>query len=660
MKFLRALSFPLVVLCLLACAATSAFAADWKPVDPAELALKTPTVEKEADAEALFWEVRVDDSDPYELSLRNYIRIKVFNERGRESQSKVDLPYLGFNKIKDIAARVIKPDGTIIELKKEDIFDRTIVKLSGLKVKVKSFALPGIEPGAIIEYRWREVQPNASANRLRLQFQREIPVQSVAYFLKPYMGMQYKPFNMGEAKFVKDKDGFYKMSLSNVPAFREESRMPPENSVRAWVFLYYNEGQKIEPDKYWKELGKLIYEGSKDEMKANDDVKAAVAGIIGDAKTPEEKLQRIYDFCRTKIKNVNDDAVTLTEEERNKFKENKSAADTLKRGIGTGSNIDLLFAALAKAAGFDARLALSGNRDDMFFSRDFANASFLGASFIAVRVGEEWRFFSPAELYTPFGMLGWPEEGQETLITDSKEPFWVTTAVTAAEKSREKRTGKFRLHEDGTLEGDVRIEYTGHLSAEKKEYNDDDSPSQREDTLRARITAQMSTAEISEIQIENVTDPVKPFVYSFHVRVPGYAQRTGKRLFLQPAFFQRGVGPLFTTSSRQHRIYFHYPWSEEDEVSIELPAGYALDNPDAPAPFSSGALSQYNVKIWTTKDQRTLVYKRTFFFGGGDNTVNNLIYEPAGYNAIKAYFDALHKQDSHTITLKQGMGVAAN
>ena len=55
------------------------------------------------------------------------------------------------------------------------------------------------------------------------------------------------------------------------------------------------------------------------------------------------------------------------------------------------------------------------------------------------------------------------------------------------------------------------------------------------------IKAQMSTAELSDIRIENVTDPVKPFIYAFHVKVPGYAQRTGKRLFLQPAFFQRGL-----------------------------------------------------------------------------------------------------------------------
>ena len=86
MKFPRSLFLvPLFLFCLIALAAMPALAQDWKPVDPADLALKAPVVEKDADAEAIFWEVRVDDSNPYELSLKNYIRIKVFNERGRES-----------------------------------------------------------------------------------------------------------------------------------------------------------------------------------------------------------------------------------------------------------------------------------------------------------------------------------------------------------------------------------------------------------------------------------------------------------------------------------------------------------------------------------------------------------------------------------------------
>src|ERR1043166_907148 len=83
-------------------------AEDWKPVDPAHLALKAPVVEKDADAEAIFWEVRINDAAE-DLVFSHYIRIKVFTERGKESQSKIDIPYgslgSGEVRIRDIAAR---------------------------------------------------------------------------------------------------------------------------------------------------------------------------------------------------------------------------------------------------------------------------------------------------------------------------------------------------------------------------------------------------------------------------------------------------------------------------------------------------------------------------------------------------------------------------
>jgi len=649
-------SLILSVVCLGMFLSVSVFAGDeWRAVAPGDLILKTPVVEKDADAEAIFWEVRVDDSLAGELSLKNYIRVKIFTERGKESHSKVDLPYLDPARIKDIAARVIKADGTIVELKKDDVFERTLVKANGVKVKAKSFALPGVEPGSIVEYRWREVHPGGTANRLRLQFQRDIPIQTVSYFLKPYRGMQYLPFRIGQTKFVDDKDGFSRLTMTNMPAFHQEPRMPPEDQVRSWVFLHYTDATKVDTAKYWKDMGKALFEVSKDEMKVSDEVKAAIAGIVGDATTPEEKLRRIYDFCRIKIKNINDDASGLSEDEKKKLKPNKSPGETLKKGMGTGTNIDMLFAALAKAAGFDARLALSGNRDDLFFDRSLANVSFLGSSFIAVRVGEEWQYFSPAELYTAFGMLGWREESQETLITDPKEPIWTTTLPSPPEKSLAKRRAKLRLLEDGTLEGDVYIEYTGHLGFERKEYDDDDSPAQREETLRDSVKARMSTAEVSNIKIENVTDPIKPFVYSYHIRVPGYAQRTGKRIFLQPGFFEHGRGPLFSGSERKHAVYFHYPWLEEDEVSIDLPAGYSLDNADTPLPITAGEVAEYRPKISVSTDGKLLVYKRRFLFGGG----GNILFPVKNYAPIKTLFDQINKADNHTITLKQVASTAS-
>ncbi|GAC1446696.1 MAG: hypothetical protein NVSMB56_07830 [Pyrinomonadaceae bacterium] len=629
---------------------------NWKPVDPAELALKTPVVEKDADAEAIFWEVRVldevDGGIPHTV-LNHYIRIKIFTDRGRESQTRIDIPFLNNTRIKDIAARTVKPDGTIIELKKEDVFERDIVRLNKRKIKAKSFAMPGIEPGAIIEYRWKEIRSDDLVSYERFEFSRDIPVQTVKYYIKPLSlpnfpyGMRAQMFHTSNTPFSKEKDGYNGMTVTNVPAFREEPHMPPEYSVRPWMLVYYTEDNKAEPSKYWKDFGKKIYGEYKGSMKINDDVRQTAASITAGAATADEKLRKLHEFCRAKIKNANSATSGLSREERVSFKESKNPAETLKRGIGTGKDISLLFAALATAAGFEARVVRLSDRSDIFFDQLFADSYFLRVYDIAVRENEndKWRVIDPGSRYVPYGMLLWQEEGNQALVSDPKEPVFIQTPLSPPEKTRKKRTANLKLSEDGTLEGVVRVEYTGHFSIEKKYENEAESPSQREETLKNSVRAQMSTAELSDIRIENVTDPDKPFAYQYHVRVPGFAERTGKRLFLQPSFFQRGVAPLFPNSQRKYNVYFHFPWSEEDSVEIELPAGFALDNADAPAPFKVGDVVSYSVRMGITEDGHTLIYKRNFLFKGILVAVQN-------YTAVKQIFDVLHKADNHTITLK--------
>ena len=640
-------------ICFLLAAVPALAGDDWRPIDPGHLAMKQPVVEKDADAEAIFWEVRINDAGE-DLVFSHYIRIKVFTERGKESQSKIDITFSGRNRIIDIAGRTIKPDGSIVELKKDAIFERTIVKVGGFKVKAKTFVMPSVEPGVIIEYRWKEVRPNQMANNVRLQFQRDIPVQYVKYYLKPAqmevgfssLGMSYQTFNGDASPPVKEKDGFYTTSMTNVPAMHEEPRMPPENQVKTWMLLFYSRDKPLPPQQYWPKLGKDLYEVVKGGLKVNDDIKKAAAAAIGDATTPEQKLQRLYDFCRTKIKNTSSVTSGLTDAEREKLKKNDTAADTLKRGMGTGGDVDQLFAALATAAGFEARPAILSDRSDVFFDKNFTSSYFLRAVDVAVKVGSEWRFFEPGTPYIPFGMIRWQQEAIPALILDPKEAAFVQTPVTRAEKTVQKRIGTLKLSEDGTLEGDVRMEYTGHLAVEKKQQNDDDSPSQREETLRDMIKARMSTAELSNITIENVTDSDKPFVYAFHVRVPGYTQRTGKRLFLQPSFFQKGIGAMFPASTRKLSIYFHYAWKEEDDITIELPAGFALDNPDVPAPLKAGEVVDYKVWMGVTKKGDELQFKRAFSF-------NALLFPVSSYAPLKKVFDDLHESDNHTITLKQ-------
>lgn len=648
----RTILFIVVIGLLLASTGTSwssvsAGGEEWRPVDAAHLALKAPVVEPNADAEAIFWDIRIDDGGANDLVLSHYVSIKIFTERGRDKHSKVDIPYAGRVKIKDVAARTIKPDGSIVELAKEDIVEKVIVKVSGLKLRTKTFAFQGIEPGAIIEYKWKEVISNASADDMRLQFQRDIPVQAVTYRIKPAgkSNFNIRNYNMPRISFQKQKDGFQVATVKNMPAFREEPMMPPEDSVRSWAMVQYVNLLNLMGA--YPFLAAQVYWGSEPFMKVDKEIKQKASEIIAGITDQDEQLNKILDFCRTKIKNT-DDKDAFTEEQLEKLKDNKKPADTLKRGVGSSVDISLLFAALANAAGFDARIALLPDRGRRFFDRNVIIAGALRPEAIAVRQGENWKFYDLVSRYITPGMLRWQQEGVDGMIADSS-PEWIKTPMTPPEKSKEKRIANLKLDENGTLEGDVTIEYTGHLGIERKLLNDEDSPVQREENLKEATKARLGSAELTSIVIENVADPAKPFIYRYHVRVPGYAQRTGKRMFVQPGFFHKGIEAMFSAGTRKFPIYFHFPWSEEDDITLTLPNGYALENADRPAPISAGPVSRHEVKLGVTNDQRTLQYNRLFYFGARDS----ILFPVETYQTIKRLFDEINRADNHMITLKQ-------
>ena len=72
-------------------------------------------------------------------------------------------------------------------------------------------------------------------------------------------------------------------------------------------------------------MGSIFYDNTKSLIKPNDDVKRAPRGVIGDAATPDEKLEPLYTFVRTKIKNIYDDA-SMSAEEIAKAKTNNRPA----------------------------------------------------------------------------------------------------------------------------------------------------------------------------------------------------------------------------------------------------------------------------------------------------------------------------------------------
>ena len=643
------------LLALLAFALPS-LGADWRPVTPEELALKQSKSDPNADAECLFRDVRIENTavGHFHSQTTSYIRFKIFNDRGREKYSDVKLEYEGKEHISDVAARTIHPDGTIIDLKRDAVFDKVEVKKGGLKVKVISFALPSVEPGSIIEYRYVEDEGEVLFTYIPLDVQTEYPVDEVTFHVKPatnsYVAlpaMRVMNFGCNPEQGRADTKGFYPFTVHNVPAFHNEPYSPAGLAANQWILVYYEENDKTGKDKYWAAIGKQENAKAKEQIKISGEMKQTAADIVSKGKTDDEKLSLLADYCRKNMKNI--DGPDVTTEEREAYKPNLNSADTFRRKVGTPADIDFAFVALAQAAGFDARRARVADRRAFIFNPQIQSAFFLNNGDAAVQVDGKWKFYDVSDEFAPPGTLTWPEQGVWALLPDSKDSEWVETPLLTSDQTRIQRIADITLSEAGDVDGNIRELYWGNESIKWRIEHARQNDSEREASIRESIKERYADFDVSDIKVTVSPDASRPVGVSYHLSVKGYAQRTGKRIFLRPSFFTVGQAAYFTDANRNNIIYFDYPWSETDSVDIHMPAGYELDHPEAPPSFEFKPVGKYTAKVSLVKATNTMLYRRNFVFGG-DKIPQ---FDVPQYKPIKAIFDQIHASDEHMITLKQ-------
>jgi hypothetical protein len=458
--------------------------------------------------------------------------------------------------------------------------------------------------------------------------------------------MRYFPYNCQVTEKVEPFD-FTGLIATQIPALHPEPDMPPDAAVSQWVLVYYEKDLRLKEDRFWTEKGADFHRWTSPFIKVNDDAKRTASAAMGDATTDEEKVSRLFTWCRTNLKDVHGDVIGSRQREQ--AKRNENTAQTISRGAGTSFDITLAFAALAQAAGFDAELAWPSDRSEFLFDTRILTTYFLHTErppVVAVKLGGRWQFYSPSNGGLPPGQLPWYAEGVPALLASSS-PEVVTTPITPADASKRTHIAEFKLDQDGNLEGDVREILTGHWALTWRSRLGTATDAEREEKLKRELNQQFPSAEISSAKFSVPDDPAKGIGLHYHVKVAAYAQRTGKRLFLTPDFFEMGTAPRFTSATREHPIYFAYPWSENDSIRIKLPDGYELDQPDPPSSVSFGAVGQYTVRVGMTKD-KTLVYTRGLVFGAD----GMLVYDKAAYPQLKQLFDTVHERDLHAFVLK--------
>jgi Domain of Unknown Function with PDB structure (DUF3857) len=640
--------------------------AGWLPISDAERTLKGPVVEKDAGAEVLLWRVRVVDEIlgtgvDLQRVFYNYVRVKVFDQKGEEKVSTVDLTYREPGAITSVSGRTIKADGTIIELDRNAIHKRDLIRAGRAAEKAVSFSMPGVEPGSIIEYRWRQIENDNRFRYVRLHFQRDLPVEKVTYYVKPLTSSYVKidklymqPFHCQPSPIQPDNDGWSFTSVENLPALRSEPYSPSEPNLEQWVLLYYRENETTDSKKYWNDEGKKLYQELKASLKTSDELKAAARQAVTGAASDGEKIDRLTAYLWKNLRQLGDPDVTSAEVQEYIAKlpkgRNRTSVEIFKSGIASPNEMNVAFAALAMAAGIDARTARIADRTEIAFNpKAMLDSYFLDGTALAIQDGGSWKFVDVSRKLLAPGSLPWEEEGVFALITDPKESTFVTTPIAPASASLDQRNGHFRLAADGGLAGNVEEEYTGHRAEDYRSQLHGQSAAQQEEWFRDRVSRVFPKGDMTQFQIENAEDPRQPLRVHYHVTAPAFAQVTGKRLLFQPNVFRRAQAAPFTASERKTMIEFPYAWKEVDQIQIILPAGFSVDNAENPGSLNFGASGSYKLEMSITQGTPMAFNgRREFSFGEG----GALYVDPENYAPVKKIFDVIRTRDTASISLK--------
>lgn len=674
-RFARLFAFPFAGILLGICAqpgaaqqktmAPSDFTA-WLPVSDAERDQKTPSVEKDAGAEVLLWQVHVvdellGDNRSFQRVFYNYVRLKIFDDKGKEKAATIDLPYRAPGGILDVSGHTIKADGSVVELDRKTVYKRVIARVGGQKESVVSFAMPAVETGAILEYRWKQTEDDARFRYVRLHFQREFPVQKVTYFIKPLEGqhiiveeMILAPFNCKTTPMKQEMDGYNSTTVVNVPAARSETYSPTAPNIEPWALLYYRENGTKDQTKYWDGQGKQLYKDFKESVKNDGESKNAASQALAGASDDDGKLTALASYIRKTVRNLYGEDVTSADREtffqKLPKERERTSTEILRSGLGTPHEMNLAFAALAQQAGFEVRPALVADRGELLFNPKLTDRYFLDNHAVAVKNGGTWKVVDVSDKIVAPTMLPWHEDGMYALLGDSKAPMFVQTPFPPPDASAESRTAKLELSKDGSIAGDVDEAYTGHRAEDYRREISAKSPAQREEWLHDRVTRMFPDSDVTAVKFDGIDDPGKPFLAHYHLQAPRFAQVTGKRILFQPNAFRRGQVSPFSAAQRYYPIEFPYAWKEVDDVDIQLPAGFALDAPDSPGNLNFGKPGAYEIKMFIVKgDRQALHFTRTFTFGN-EGMVS---FDTSSYPTIKKIFDTVQIRDGHSLALKE-------
>ncbi len=647
------------------------------PVTQEDLAMTDLPELPGAPAVCLFYE-RIDDREKSERSV--FKRIKILTPAGRDF-ANLEIPYYAFlDEVKDIKVKVYSPDGSSREVKPE-ILEKIASKLGESEYRIKTLAIPDISPGKIIDYEYKikpkennpfvyilgdlimirinillmnltmpdlysslgvswDLQDSIYIRKARFEF---VPDRFIGIARKDKYNLAWVANKLREVKPVIDDKGL-KLELTDIPPFEKEEFMPPESIEKISFKVYYVEPSIKNSQAYWEKSTEVWKKNYEEFMSGGKSLNKEIQALIGSETDLETKLKRIYERVQN-IKNL-DFVQEMSEKERKNIKVNDNVIDVLKRNYGYKNQIARTFAALARAAGYEVYLVRVVSRDEKFFN---ANLPLFYGQFdsemVMIKMGNRFRAFDPGLPDCPYGVVYWPKTGTAAVTFENEQLKFFTTPSLSADDSTCRRLAQLRLDGRGNLSGTIRVEYTGQEALSRKFDNREKDEIKIKEILEEELLKKLP--EGSQVNLKNLQglkERSAELTAEFEATVAGVVHQSGNQLLLPVYALTNSRQYPFRSAFRKYPIYFNYPYTEIDEIKIELPEGYEVETlPEARSRDSERA--GFSLKAQLAESGQLLIERKS--------AIKKNLFPVSDYIHLKEFFDFVQTRDEQQIILRK-------
>ena len=459
----RALAAVLTSLLTLAHAG-GAVAGGFLPISAEERALTEIPQIPGAPAIVLFKKAEVRLMDyPKEASsyLKVSVRLKILTTEGT-SYGEAEIPHSGYYRLKNVEGRTVLPDGRIVLLSKESIFEER--RSRSLRSFVTKLVFPAVEAGAILDYQYT-VRWDSLFYLEPWQFHEEIPTRlsEITYIKPANLALQPWAVQRGSQRFQTEtkktrRGSVVRVWAENLPGIPQEPYRFPFADLSSRIMLIpkaIRVGGGLEPLlDTWAATCQLYLDSYKsfkrDDGKARKQTLELVAGIWA----PAERAEVIHAFVRDEIQTEPALGVAVPEE---------ATADAVLADLrGTPLEKALLLQVMLKAANVDSDLVWVFDRTNGQADLEVANPWWFDAALVRIDLDGQKLYLDPVDRSVGFGWMAPYYEGTRGVVVKAKRPEIVDIPVTPFSRHVRRAVVKLAVDAAGRITGTGTLDYEGH------------------------------------------------------------------------------------------------------------------------------------------------------------------------------------------------------